>query len=169
MDVSKAVWTQKEIEEQALVSRYIINCFKTIRLREFEEDGPRTVQAGNLIHLKTKFSVDMNEVGFPTLGTTMIKLLHPTSAVCGMPKDKAFDFLKANENIDRKFYSGFLGPVNIEKATNIFVNIRCAEFGKNKVSFYSGAGITQDSDPEKEFLETELKMKIMEKVVTSRP
>jgi len=50
-NLAKAAWTQKEIQEQALVARYIINCFKQIRLREFEEYGPKTVKAGNLIHL----------------------------------------------------------------------------------------------------------------------
>jgi isochorismate synthase len=159
------VWTQKEIEEQALVSRYIINCFKAIRLREFEEDGPRTVHAGNLIHLKTSFSVNLEEVDFPNLGTVMLNLLHPTSAVCGMPKERVLHFINENEKLDRKFYSGFLGPVNIENETRIFVNIRCAEFLKDKVITYSGAGITQESDPEKEFEETELKMKAIGRIL----
>ncbi|MBX9850497.1 MAG: chorismate-binding protein [Cytophagaceae bacterium] len=163
--LSKAVWTQKEIEEQAFVSRYIINCFKTIRVREFDEEGPRTVQAGNLIHLKTDFAIDMNEVKYPELGTVMLDLLHPTSAVCGMPKEPALKFITENENIDRKFYSGFLGPVNIKNNTCVFVNIRCAELGNQKAIVYSGAGITSESIAEKEFLETELKMKTIGNVL----
>ncbi|HLF36267.1 MAG TPA: chorismate-binding protein, partial [Cyclobacteriaceae bacterium] len=83
--LSEVSWTQKEIEEQALVSRYIINCFKKIRLREFSELGPKTVKAGNLYHLKSLYTVNMIETGFPQLGSVMLKLLHPTSAVCGMP------------------------------------------------------------------------------------
>jgi isochorismate synthase len=160
-EISRAVWTQKEIEEQAFVSRYIINCFKTIRLREFDEDGPRTVKAGNLIHLKTDFSVNINEVNFPELGTAMLDLLHPTSAVCGLPKENAMDFIRQHEEIDRKLYSGFLGPVNIDHESHIFVNIRCAEIGKTNAIVYGGAGITSESDPEKEFEETEMKMKVV--------
>ena len=80
-DVSEAAWNQKEIEEQAMVSRYIIEQFKTIRLREFEESGPRSVRAGNMIHLKTEYNVNLKEVNFPELGTVMLHLLHPTSAV----------------------------------------------------------------------------------------
>jgi isochorismate synthase len=34
-----AVWRQKEIEEQALVARYIVSCFKQLRLREYDETG----------------------------------------------------------------------------------------------------------------------------------
>ena len=44
-NLKNIAWTQKDIEEQALVCRYIINCFKKIRLREYEEHGPRTVVA----------------------------------------------------------------------------------------------------------------------------
>lgn len=84
--IAETTWTQKEIEEQAYVSRYIINCFKKIRLRDFDEIGPKTIQAGSLLHLKTTFKVDTTITNFPELGSVMLKLLHPTSAVCGMPK-----------------------------------------------------------------------------------
>ena len=74
---SEVAWTQKDIEEQAMVSRYIINCFKKIRLREFVEDGPKTVIAGNLMHLKTPYEVDLHYTGFANLGTGIVQLLQP--------------------------------------------------------------------------------------------
>lgn len=160
-ELKTAVWTQKEIEEQALVSRYITHCLKSIRIREFEDIGPKTVKAGNLLHLKTEFHVNMHEVDFPHLGTQMLELLHPTSAVCGMPKQNALDFIDAYEQHDRSFYSGFLGPVNVENETNIYVNLRCVEITQSQLVFYAGAGITEDSDPEKEWIETEQKCAIL--------
>jgi isochorismate synthase len=159
--VSQAVWRQKEIEEQALVSRYIVNCFKKIRLREYEEVGPRTVAAGNLMHLQTDFTVNTQEVNFPQLGTVMLQLLHPTSAVCGMPKEPALQFLQDHEKHSRAFYSGFLGPVNVASKTHIFVNLRCMQLQANKAVLYAGAGITADSDPQKEWAETELKCRTL--------
>jgi isochorismate synthase len=163
--LSEAVWTQKEIEEQALVSRYIINCFKKIRLREFEEEGPKTVVAGNLLHLKTTFTVDTQEVNFPQLGTVMLDLLHPTSAVCGMPKEPALAFIQANEGYNRSFYSGFLGPVNVNQASHLFVNLRCLQLFRQQIWLYAGAGITEDSIPDKEWRETEIKCNTMLKVL----
>ncbi len=163
----KAVaWTQKEIEEQALVSRYIINCFKKIRLREFEEHGPKTVIAGNILHLNTDFIVDMNATNFSQLGSVMLKLLHPTSAVCGMPLEGAFQFLVENEGYDREFYAGYLGPVNFQNQSNLYVNLRCLQLLEKEAIVYAGAGITQDSDPQKEWEETELKMKTLLHVLT---
>ncbi|HVD96972.1 MAG TPA: chorismate-binding protein [Cytophagaceae bacterium] len=156
--IQKAVWTQKEIEEQALVGRYIINCFKKIRLREYEEEGPRTVQSGNLLHLRTDYTFQTNEQNFPELGTIMLELLHPTSAVCGMPKEVTLEFIKEHESLERKLFSGYLGPVNINSASHIFVNLRCANLYEGKAVLYAGAGVTQDSEAEKEFKETEVKM-----------
>ena len=159
--ISDIAWTQKEIEEQAYVSRYIIDCFKKIRLREYIEIGPKTIQAGNLFHLKTVFTVNTQEVNFPELASVMLKLLHPTSAVCGMPKAPSLEFLSNYEKHDRAYFSGYLGPVNIEQNTHLFVNLRCCQIFAEEIHFYAGAGITEDSDPEKEWLETEMKCKVL--------
>lgn len=154
-----ALWRQKEIEEQAFVSRYIINCLKKIRVREFVEIGPKTINAGNLLHLQTTFKIDTKAIEFPQLGSVMIELLHPTSAVCGMPREAAQAFIKNNETYNRSFYSGFLGPVNIQNNTHLFVNLRTLKASPEHISFYAGCGITGDSDPEKEWNETEMKLK----------
>jgi len=163
--IKNAAWTQKEIEEQALVSRYIVNNFKKIRLREYEENGPKTVLAGNLLHLRSDFRVDMQATNFPQLGAVMLKLLHPTSAVCGTPKEIAMEFIQKHEKFDRSFFSGFIGPVNIESQTSIYVNLRTAQFINNEVILYAGAGVTEDSDPEKEWEETSLKCDIIGKFI----
>jgi isochorismate synthase len=150
-------WTQKEIEEQAMVSRYIINRFKEIRLREFEEVGPRTVKAGNLVHLCSTFTVDTEATDYADLGSTMLKLLHPTSAVCGMPKPLAKALIKKLEKHQRKLYSGYLGPVNMVEGSHIYVNLRCMEVLKSEGILYAGAGVTAYSVAEDEWWETELK------------
>lgn len=161
--MKNAAWTQKEIEEQALVSRYIVDCFKKIRLREYDEQGPKTVIAGNLLHLRSDFFVDMQATNFPQLGSVMLKLLHPTSAVCGMPREKAFEFLREYEKLDRSLFAGFIGPVNVEEETSIFVNLRTARLTEKEALLYAGAGVTEDSIPEKEWEETEMKCEIIGK------
>ena len=162
---ANAMWRQKEIEEQSMVERYILNCFKRIRLREYSEVGPRTVVAGNLMHLRTDFTVDMNQVPFPQLGTDMLALLHPTSAVCGMPKEPATSFIRQQEGYDRSYYSGFMGPVQVDGESHIFVNLRCMQLFEDIALLYAGAGITAESEPEKEWLETKLKMDTMREII----
>ncbi len=165
--IRNASWKIKEIEEQAMVSRYIINCFKKIRLREFDEDGPKTVEAGNLLHLRTDFTVNMDQVNFPELGSVMLKLLHPTSAVCGLPKQPSLEFLKTHETYDRELFAGFLGPVNVQEEVNVFVNLRCMQLVRDGAILYAGAGVTADSDPEKEWQETAMKMQTLQQVIKS--
>jgi isochorismate synthase len=164
-DLKSVAWTQKEIEEQALVCRYIINCFKKIRVREYAEHGPRTVVAGSLLHLRTDYGVDMKEVNFPQLGSVMLKLLHPTSAVCGMPLEPAMDFLQTHEGYDREFYSGYLGPVNFDRASKLFVNLRCMQLFQKTARIYAGAGVTADSDPLKEAEEVDMKIETLSRLV----
>jgi isochorismate synthase len=166
-NLKTVAWTQKEIEEQALVERYVISCFKKIRVREYEEHGPKTIVAGNLLHLKSDFTVDMKAINFPQLGSVMLQLLHPTSAVCGMPLEPALEFLKQHEGYDREFYAGFLGPVNISNNINIFVNIRCMKLLEGKAVVYAGAGVTLDSVPEHEWAETEMKFNTLLNVIAA--
>jgi isochorismate synthase len=81
-----------------------------------------------------------------------------------MPKKTALEFIEATEPFNRKFYSGYSGPVNINKETSLFVTLRCAEIHAKGITLYAGAGITADSDPDKEFEETNLKMDVIGKV-----
>lgn len=164
-DIRSVSWTQKDIEEQALVERYIISCFKKIRLREYDEHGPKTSIAGNVIHLKTDFEVDMVATNFPQLGTTMLKLLHPTSAVCGMPLQASLEFIRKHEGYERQYYSGFLGPLNIHQESHLYVNIRCMQLFDQQALLYAGAGVLADSDPDKEWIETEMKMNTLGRII----
>lgn len=164
-NLKTVAWTQKEIEEQALVERYIISCFKKIRVREYEEHGPKTFVAGNLMHLRSDFTVDMEAINFPQLGSVMLQLLHPTSAVCGMPIEPAAAFLKTHESHQRELFAGYLGPINMSNQTKLFVNLRCMQLHNGTATLYAGAGVTVDSQPESEWHETEIKMNTLSAVL----
>lgn len=167
-DLKTVLWNQKEIEEQAMVTRYIVNtCFKKVRIREYEEIGPKTFRAGNLLHLKTDFIIDMAATNFMQLGTVALRLLHPTSAVCGMPMEPALKFLQDREGYDRELYTGYWGPVNVDQETHIYVNLRCMRAGQQEAILYAGAGVTIDSNPVLEWEETVNKMNTMKQVILS--
>jgi isochorismate synthase len=95
----------------------------------------------------------------------VIQLLHPTPAVCGFPKEQSKDFILENENYDRTFYTGFLGELNIENQTDLFVNLRCMEIEDAKAHLFMGCGITKDSIPEKEWEESINKSATMKKIL----
>lgn len=155
-------WSAKEIHEQQIVTDYILEAIHK-EVRSVKVSEPFTAEAGILVHLKTLISGEVREMDNIR---EMIQKLHPTPAVCGFPKEKALQFIAENEGYDRKFYAGYLGLWNPEAASaNLFVNLRCLEAEENKIRIYVGCGITGESDPEKEFLETEHKSQIMKSIL----
>jgi isochorismate synthase len=150
-------WGAKETEEQAVVSKDIRDFFQRAKVMQVEEQGPHTVAAGNVVHLQTTFRVNLPAVERLELANRILTVLHPTSAVCGMPKERALSFIQAHEGHDRSYYSGFLGPVQIAQHSDLFVNLRCMQLSANKAHLYVGGGITSESDPAAEWRETELK------------
>lgn len=155
--LASVAWSSKEIEEQALVSDYIRDFFQQAGVNSLEEAGPRTVAAGNVAHLRTDFRVTLPHEPRMALANRVLHELHPTSAVCGMPKDKALAFILQNEGYDRSFYSGFLGPMHVDSQSHLFVNLRCMRLDNRTASLYVGGGVTRESDPDAEWRETELK------------
>ena len=158
------IWATKEIEEQQFVTDYIVSKVKD-KVNQLMITDAKTVKAGNLVHLKSFIS---GELTLDFQVTDLIKALHPTPAVCGLPKEKAIDFILKNEGYKRKYYAGFLGEYNKNNQTDLFVNLRCLEVENDIVNIYVGCGITKDSNPEKEFIETENKSMTMRNVLVTK-
>lgn len=144
-------WTQKEYEEQQFVTDFILE--NLADLEELEVRGPETIVAGKLRHLKSYISGKQTE-GLST--KTLLERLHPTPAVCGEPKKESFDFIVNHESFNREFYTGYIG-VEIADCKEYFVNLRCTRLFEEVVRIFVGGGITADSDPVKEWEETEFK------------
>ena len=158
------IWATKEIEEQQFVTDYIITKVKN-KVKKLIVTDVEAVNAGNLIHLKSYIRGNLTS---DFLANDLIQTLHPTPAVCGLPKERAIDFILKNEGYDRKYYAGFLGEYNKENLTDLFVNLRCLEVDDDVVNIYVGCGITKDSIPEKEFIETENKSMTMRNILVSK-
>ena len=159
-------WGRKETIEQEMVGAYIRSFFVGAGVANVQERGPHTMAAGSVVHLQTLFRVDLPEQARLNLANRVLNELHPTSAVCGMPKHQALAFILAHEGYDRSFYSGFLGPVHIQGESSLYVNLRCMQLGVEHAHLYVGAGITADSNPEAEWRETALKAETMLTVLT---
>lgn len=150
------LFTEKERVEQAVVTNYIREAlepetgFMTVK-------GPVLKRAGALYHLATYFEGSVKDASAQAYGK-MVYRLHPTPAVCGLPKAPAMDFIIANEGYDRELYTGFLGPVNLPQSLDIFVNLRCMQVFPGRLRLYAGAGLVEASVPQAEWQETAHKM-----------
>lgn len=153
------IWGRKEREEQQLVTDFLVEQFSKMLNSVFTTET-ESVRAGKLWHLKTQIS-GTAPLNFSM--TDLIKSLHPTPAVCGVPKEEAYRFILDNEPHDREFYTGYLGPLNegSAKTTNLFVNLRCMKIEPDGATLFIGGGITEKSIPAEEWLETQRKSQTM--------
>ena len=160
-DISTKDWDEKNKNEQQIVVDYMEQQL-TKAGYSYTKAEPFTARSGNIHHLKTEFTFsleDKNKIG------EVLDLLHPSPAVCGFPKEKAFDFISENEGYDRHYYSGFIGTLNIEDKSDLYVNLRCMQIGKNTLRMYAGGGLLPTSDIMAEWKETENKLQTILAVV----
>ena len=154
-------WTTKNIQEQRVVATYIAECLEQYA-SDFSEEGPSTVRAANLVHLRSDFSFtlpDNNHIG------DLLLSLHPTPAVCGLPKKTAFDFIIRHEHTPRRYYSGFMGMLDPQAQTSLYVSLRCMNIEQDLCHLYAGGGLLKDSVEELEWQETEAKLDTMRRCI----
>ena len=156
-------WTNKEIDEQNLVSVFIKSNLSELGIHDYEQVGPLTVCAGPLAHLQTQFKIPFSLL--EKKEGKFIAGLHPTPAVCGLPKAEAYLLIQRAEQHMRRYYTGFFGPWNLANQSQLFVNLRCAELDRNKINIYVGGGLTASSNPEAEYQETVHKSQTLLSVV----
>ena len=154
-------WNAKNKEEQAIVAEYVRKIVRKYGAK-MTEKGPYTARAGQLVHLKTDFLFQLKETGH--LGD-LLKELHPTPAVCGLPKEEAYRFIAENEGYDRRYYTGFVGWIDPEGQTDLYVNLRCMEIRSTEAKLYAGGGILPSSEVRAEWEETSAKIKTMKNLL----
>lgn len=155
------LWSEKNIQEQRFVATYIMECLEHFS-DDIQEIGPKTTRAANLIHLRSDFVFSMAESGI--LGD-LIATLHPTPAVCGLPKNGTKEFIIHNESPSRCYYSGFSGPLMSEMGTHLFVSLRCMQMVEGSSILYAGGGLLADSCEQQEWEETEAKLETIRKII----
>jgi len=176
-------WQDKEKREQQIVTDFITSNLKPL-VKNIKISEVETVKAGNLVHLRTMIKASLNMDGFNL--KHILSVIHPTPAVCGMPKQTTKKFILENENYNREFYTGYMGELNFEqktgpssklrntenqaytyykRSTQLYVNLRCMQIRNNEAYIYIGGGITKTSNPEKEWEETVSKSKVIKSIL----
>lgn len=158
-------WSTKNRQEQHYVETYITECVEHFS-DDFSVKGPSTARAGDLVHLRS--DITFKPYSMDVLGN-LLNALHPTPAVCGIPKDTSRDFILRNESLPRLYYSGFSGILNPDDETSLFVTLRCMRMedvsdenaAPRRFTLYAGGGLLKESSCQTEWDETEAKMNTM--------
>ena len=119
---------------------------------------PGVYKLSNIQHLHTPVRAELQTAqGILPL----VKLLHPTPALGGAPRDLALDFIQQAEPVPRGWYAAPIGWIDHDLDGTFAVAIRSAVSQQERVWLYAGAGIVADSDPDLEWEETALKFRPM--------
>jgi menaquinone-specific isochorismate synthase len=123
-----------------------------------EPGSPRVVTARSVQHLETRVTATV-----PPPGNVLdlVERLHPTPAVGGYPQQPALDVMRGLESIDRGWYAGPFGWVDLTGSGEFAVAIRSAVVDGATASLFAGCGIVAGSDPHEELAETEMKLQPM--------
>lgn len=141
---------EKEFFEQELVVKNIAEKLSDEKVTV----GKRiSHQFGAINHLKTPISWQGNKSI-----DQYASLLHPTPAICGFPQKEAYGFILKTENYQRSLYTGYLGLIDANENSHLFVNLRCMQLFRNHLLLYAGGGINEMSVPQTEWEETNRKM-----------
>lgn len=174
-------WDEKNRVEQQLVTDFVLESLQPL-VDKLKASKVQTIKAGQLLHLQSRIEGVLKSKNLKEI----IHTLHPTPAVCGLPKTVTKNFIMENENYNREFYTGFLGELNLKvsktrntnrrnvennaynlvKTTSaLFVNLRCMQIKDNRILIYVGGGVTKKSNAQKEWEETVSKSFTLKNVI----
>src|SRR5690625_2189317 len=117
-------------------------------------DKPVIYPLANLQHLYTPVTADLKE------GNTindLVKKLHPTPALGGLPSEAALQFIRDHERLDRGWYGAPVGWLDDRFNGEFAVAIRSGLIQADEASIFAGCGVMKDSVPEHEYEETNVK------------
>jgi isochorismate synthase len=153
---SSETWDHKLIEEQKIVADFIEKSVDSFSPWNKKINGPFDLLAGPVRHLCTEYSFESNEEAH-----AVVRALHPTPAVCGLPRESARLFIQNTEAHDRRLYTGYIGIDFPNGDALYWVNLRCMQVFEDHFELFVGGGITSASNPADEWTETERKSQVL--------
>ncbi len=146
--------SSKELHEHEIVLSAIEQQLAPFSVSIKHPKHPTVKKLSNVQHLYTPITATVRE---GVSRTEVLKNLHPTPAVGGYPRTEAVKFIQQHEDFDRGWYAAPVGWINTSGNGEFAVAIRSGLIMENQVRFFAGCGIVQDSDPQKEWEETNMK------------
>lgn len=151
--------SDKDLREHASVVESVVEQLAPFCTRISVPNQPAVSSTATMWHLGTRIEGDLKDDSVSSLDLAVA--LHPTAAVCGLPRKAAAGLIHELEPFDRGFFAGAVGWCDSNGNGQWMVTIRCAEIAGNKARLLAGAGIIPGSDPEMEAAETGAKFETL--------
>ncbi|MEI3605453.1 isochorismate synthase [Pseudogracilibacillus sp. SE30717A] len=145
---------QKNREEHEYVVQMIKRSMEQYCEDIYIPNEPVVLSLRNLQHLYTPVRATLKK---ESTVFDIVKELHPTPALGGVPTEKALAFIREKELMDRGWYGAPIGWLDSEGNSEFAVAIRSGLIQGKEVSLFAGCGVMKDSDPTMEYEETNVK------------
>ncbi|MHB8378960.1 MAG: isochorismate synthase [Acidimicrobiales bacterium] len=124
----------------------------------YADPEPSIVTLRTVAHLGAWVSARSDGLDTAPDALEVLRLLHPTAAVGGVPRESAYDLIRRLEQHDRGHYAGPLGWMDAQGDGEWWIGIRGVLVKGREFEAWAGAGIVSESDPIAEREETRDKL-----------
>ncbi|MEC5228293.1 isochorismate synthase [Bacillus inaquosorum] len=149
---------EKNLLEHDIVVGMIHNAFISSCSEVEKPDGPALYKTKSVQHLFTPIVGQLRESASLF---DLIEKLHPTPALGGAPQKKAVEVIRKIEPMSRGWYAAPIGWIDSQDNGEFAVAIRSGLIEGSTARLFAGCGIVEDSDPQLEYEETQIKLKPM--------
>lgn len=150
--------SSKDLEEHEYAVRSVADALDPFCSSTNVPESPFVLHLANVMHLATDVTGALIESKQHIDAFSLLKNLHPSAAVCGTPRNLAFDVIDEIEGMDRGRYAGPVGWIDASGDGELGIALRCGQITDRKIRIFAGCGIVAASIPEKEVEESNAKM-----------
>jgi menaquinone-specific isochorismate synthase len=150
--------SSKDLEEHEYAVRSVADALDPFCSSTNVPDSPYVLHLANVMHLATDVTGALIESKQHVDAFTLLQALHPSAAVCGTPRNIAFDIIDEIEGMNRGRYAGPVGWIDASGDGELGIALRTGQITDRSIRIFAGCGIVAASTPEKELEESAAKM-----------
>lgn len=153
--------SSKDLEEHEYAVRSVAEALEPFCSSTNVPDAPFVLHLANVMHLATDVTGALLESAHHIDAFSLLKSLHPSAAVCGTPRNIAFDVIDEIEGMNRGRYAGPVGWIDARGDGELGIALRSGQVTQNEIRIFAGCGIVAGSDPVVELAESSAKFSAM--------
>ena len=150
--------SSKDLEEHEYAVLSVAEALEPFCSSTNVPESPFVLHLANVMHLATDVTGALTESKQRVDAFSLLKSLHPSAAVCGTPRNIAFDIIDEIEGMNRGRYAGPVGWIDASGDGELGIALRTGQITGREIRMYAGCGIVAGSNPEKELEESNAKM-----------
>jgi menaquinone-specific isochorismate synthase len=154
--------SSKDLEEHEFAVRSVAEALEPFCSSTNVPDAPFVLHLANVMHLATDVTGALIESKKDIDAFSLLKSLHPSAAVCGTPRNRAFDVIEEIEGMNRGRYAGPVGWVDARGDGELGIALRSGQIDSNQIRIFAGCGIVSGSNPDVEVAESLAKFAAMQ-------